>query len=633
MGTTEELLGDPQHPYTRALLSVVPESQQHGAADPHRRGARPDADPGRLPLPPALPGGRRPARPSGSASRTAAAGPTSASRRSRAPRRVGAPRRLPCGPGRRARRGPGVSTRLTYTSGASSPETDAAFEAALADVAPRSRPRRSPTSSAGSRRTTAPEFERERPQPRPRRSRAGRTRRRTSSLRRRSRVARAAQGALAPARRRRAHRGCCARAGEAISERHLELAARRLARGGQEPHGVDRGGAGGRRPDRGLLRADRAPRRLLACRSGSSPPEETQRERAAAVRRVRRHRAVQLPRRARHRHDRRRARGRQHRRPQAVGADAAGRARSSARRSPPRGCREGVLERRPRRRGRPAARWPRARSTASSSPARPRSAGRSAGASRTGALRAARRSPRWAARTPRSWPPRPTSTPPRRGSRRSAFGFSGQKCSACSRAIVRRRRVARRARRAAAPRAAAELVLGDPVRPRRVHRAGRRRRARSRAIEAAIAEAEPRRRGRRRRRARSDLPRPLRRADHRRGPARAATGSPARSCSSRSSRSRRSARSTRRWRRPTRSTTGSPPASSAATGAELDAFLDEIEAGVVYVNRRAGATTGAWPGFQSFCGWKSSGSTGKGGLGPYYVQQFMREQSRTVVTP
>ena len=65
--------------------------------------------------------------------------------------------------------------------------------------------------------------------------------------------------------------------------------------------------------------------------------------------------------------------------------------------------------------------------------------------------------------------------------------------------------------------------------------------------------------------------------------------------------------------------------------AELERFLDEIEAGVVYVNRRAGATTGAWPGFQSFCGWKSSGSTGKGGLGPYYVQQFMREQSRTIV--
>jgi 1-pyrroline-5-carboxylate dehydrogenase len=64
---------------------------------------------------------------------------------------------------------------------------------------------------------------------------------------------------------------------------------------------------------------------------------------------------------------------------------------------------------------------------------------------------------------------------------------------------------------------------------------------------------------------------------------------------------------------------------------EVDRFLDEIEAGVVYVNRRAGATTGAWPGIQSFPGWKSSGSTGKGGLGPYYVSQFLREQSRTVV--
>jgi 1-pyrroline-5-carboxylate dehydrogenase len=65
--------------------------------------------------------------------------------------------------------------------------------------------------------------------------------------------------------------------------------------------------------------------------------------------------------------------------------------------------------------------------------------------------------------------------------------------------------------------------------------------------------------------------------------------------------------------------------------AELDRFLDEIESGVVYANRRAGATTGAWPGIQSFCGWKSSGLTGKGGLGPYYVQQFAREQSRTIV--
>jgi 1-pyrroline-5-carboxylate dehydrogenase len=65
--------------------------------------------------------------------------------------------------------------------------------------------------------------------------------------------------------------------------------------------------------------------------------------------------------------------------------------------------------------------------------------------------------------------------------------------------------------------------------------------------------------------------------------------------------------------------------------AEIQAFLDRIQAGVVYVNRRAGATTGAWPGVQPFGGWKGSGSSGKASGGLYYVQQFMREQSRTVV--
>ena len=64
---------------------------------------------------------------------------------------------------------------------------------------------------------------------------------------------------------------------------------------------------------------------------------------------------------------------------------------------------------------------------------------------------------------------------------------------------------------------------------------------------------------------------------------------------------------------------------------EVDTFLSRIEAGVVYVNRRAGATTGAWPGVQPFGGWKGSGSSGKASGGLYYVQQFMREQSRTIV--
>ena len=64
---------------------------------------------------------------------------------------------------------------------------------------------------------------------------------------------------------------------------------------------------------------------------------------------------------------------------------------------------------------------------------------------------------------------------------------------------------------------------------------------------------------------------------------------------------------------------------------EVQRFLDTIEAGVTYVNRRAGATTGAWPGVQAFGGWKGSGSTGKAGLSMYYVAQFLREQSHTVV--
>jgi 1-pyrroline-5-carboxylate dehydrogenase len=64
---------------------------------------------------------------------------------------------------------------------------------------------------------------------------------------------------------------------------------------------------------------------------------------------------------------------------------------------------------------------------------------------------------------------------------------------------------------------------------------------------------------------------------------------------------------------------------------EVEQFFDGIQAGVTYANRGSGATTGAWPGVNPFCGWKASGSTGKGVCGPYYVQQFLREQSRTVM--
>jgi 1-pyrroline-5-carboxylate dehydrogenase len=65
--------------------------------------------------------------------------------------------------------------------------------------------------------------------------------------------------------------------------------------------------------------------------------------------------------------------------------------------------------------------------------------------------------------------------------------------------------------------------------------------------------------------------------------------------------------------------------------AEVAVFLDRIQAGVTYVNRPQGATTGAWPGYQSFGGWKGSGSTGKAIGAFYYLPQYMREQSQTVV--
>lgn len=62
--------------------------------------------------------------------------------------------------------------------------------------------------------------------------------------------------------------------------------------------------------------------------------------------------------------------------------------------------------------------------------------------------------------------------------------------------------------------------------------------------------------------------------------------------------------------------------------AEIEKFFDRIQAGTTYANRRSGATTGAWPGINPFGGWKASGSTGRGTGGPWYVQQFMHEQSR-----
>jgi 1-pyrroline-5-carboxylate dehydrogenase len=64
---------------------------------------------------------------------------------------------------------------------------------------------------------------------------------------------------------------------------------------------------------------------------------------------------------------------------------------------------------------------------------------------------------------------------------------------------------------------------------------------------------------------------------------------------------------------------------------EIDAFLADVQAGVTYVNRPQGATTGAWPGYQPFGGWKGSGTTGKAIGSFWYLPQYLREQSQTIV--
>jgi 1-pyrroline-5-carboxylate dehydrogenase len=60
-------------------------------------------------------------------------------------------------------------------------------------------------------------------------------------------------------------------------------------------------------------------------------------------------------------------------------------------------------------------------------------------------------------------------------------------------------------------------------------------------------------------------------------------------------------------------------------------FFENIQAGVTYANRPQGATTGAWPGFQPFGGWKGSGSSGKNAGGHYYLPLYMHEQIRTLI--
>ena len=64
---------------------------------------------------------------------------------------------------------------------------------------------------------------------------------------------------------------------------------------------------------------------------------------------------------------------------------------------------------------------------------------------------------------------------------------------------------------------------------------------------------------------------------------------------------------------------------------EIEAWFDRVQSGMCYVNRAQSATTGALVQAQPFGGWKDSGTTGKFAGGYWYLPQFMREQTRTLV--
>jgi len=63
---------------------------------------------------------------------------------------------------------------------------------------------------------------------------------------------------------------------------------------------------------------------------------------------------------------------------------------------------------------------------------------------------------------------------------------------------------------------------------------------------------------------------------------------------------------------------------------QISRFFEKIQAGTVYANRASSATTAALVQSQPFVGWKSSGITGKGAGGEHYLQQFMRSQTQTL---
>jgi 1-pyrroline-5-carboxylate dehydrogenase len=64
---------------------------------------------------------------------------------------------------------------------------------------------------------------------------------------------------------------------------------------------------------------------------------------------------------------------------------------------------------------------------------------------------------------------------------------------------------------------------------------------------------------------------------------------------------------------------------------EINEFADSIQAGTLYINRYTSATTGATVGLHTFVGWKGSSINGKGSGSKFYLPQFMREQSVSIM--
>jgi len=104
------------------------------------------------------------------------------------------------------------------------------------------------------------------------------------------------------------------------------------------------------------------------------------------------------------------------------------------------------------------------------------------------------------------------------------------------------------------------------------------------------------------------------------------------SCSCRSLRWARSSRWTSVSSAPTTRIYGLTAGFFSDDREEVERFKEAIEAGVIYINRRAGATTGAWPGIQAFSvAGRAQARPARLRVVCTYVQQFMREQSQTLV--